>query len=192
LNVAVQARIVATLACVARALLEGMDTNKEVLMQHRMVLATVSLVCLWACGGSSGLSASNAGLDSVSTDAGTAQGPGHPDLAAQQAACSGKASGDACTMTASDGSSVSGLCQNDADDKAGDPLECRPQGGPRDQGGDRHGGPDLAAQQAACSGKASGDACTMTARDGSTRSGACANDADDPAGAPLECRAKQS
>jgi hypothetical protein len=94
-------------------------------------------------------------------------------------------------MTEPDGTTTTGVCENDRDDKAGDALECRRQGGPDHAGHDCHGGaghPDPAAQQAACSGKASGDACTMTAQDGTSLSGKCANDADDAAGAALECR----
>ena len=111
---------------------------------------------------SSGSSSTSAALSSAVESATSASGV--LLCAPQQGqldACSGKAVGDSCTLTANDrhGSSIEGTCR-DAIDGSG--VACAPNPPP----------PPKPAVDA-CSGKAAGDTCTMPGREGRTENGVC-------------------
>jgi hypothetical protein len=112
---------------------------------------------------------------------GPGAGPGGPPPEAFTA-CAGKAEGDQCSFERRDGGTVDGVCRKDRKDT--DKLVCAPNGPP--PGGENgpgagpggQGGPPPEAF-AACEGKAEGDQCSFTRRDGSTVDGACRKDRPD-------------
>ena len=141
---------------------------------HRR-LAVLAFTLLAAGCGSSSSTTDTAGLDATIASATDAAGTLLCSPAqAQIDACAGLAAGDACTLTSvpfpGGETTVAGTCRATLD---GAPVACAPI--PR--------GPPAELVEA-CTGKAAGDACAVTAPDGEAHAGVCMTAHD---GATLVC-----
>lgn len=123
-------------------------------------LALATVVAAGACSAEDAETVAQAAEGAAAGDGGAAHGGRHAPPQAAIDACSGKAAGDACTLTAPDGMTFDSTCGNGPDGSG--VLACAPP---------RRGPPQAAID--ACSGKAAGDACTLTAPDGMTFDSTC-------------------
>jgi len=148
-------------------------TSKEQNQPYRKLAAIVSGVAALALGacGAVDTASTDSALASATMTA-TAMSGGVLACApsdVQITACSGKAAGDACSLTGRDGQDIAGTCRASINGNVG----CAPN-------------PPAPPQVAvdACASKASGDACEFTGRRGETESGVCRVA---PDGATLAC-----